>query len=222
MRVLSVFIHGLLSVRCNVQGYITVKQYSEFQYEDKKSVFIGEASPVSTEAEALAFIEGVKKKYPDARHHVYAYVLRENSIMRFTDDREPQGTAGMPVLDAIRKNGCTDTVIVVTRYFGGTLLGTGGLVRAYSAAAIGALRKAEIIEYDVYSELTVEVDYSDYQKILPILAKRGFRTEDSRFTVTVELSGTVKKTEADLLIDELTQATGGRVKTNIIAEKFAF
>ncbi len=205
-----------------MNGYITVKKHGRFEYEDRKSVFIGEASPASTEAEALAFIDSIKKKYPDARHHVYAYVLRDNSIMRFTDDREPQGTAGMPVLDAIRKNGCTDTVIVVTRYFGGTLLGTGGLVRAYSAAAIGALREAEIIEYDVYSELTVEVDYSDYQKILPILTKRGFRTDDSRFTVTVELSGTVKKSEADLLIDELIQATGGRAKTNIIAEKFAF
>ncbi|MBQ2793151.1 MAG: YigZ family protein [Clostridia bacterium] len=205
-----------------MQGYITVKQYGFFEYEDRKSVFIGEAAPVSSEAEALTFIEGVKKKYPDARHHVYAYVLRDNSIMRFTDDREPQGTAGMPVLDAIRKNGCTDTVIVVTRYFGGTLLGTGGLVRAYSAAAIGALKSAEIIEYDVYSELTLEVDYSDYQKILPILTKRGFRTENSRFTASVELYGTVKKSELELLADELTQATCGRIKTKIIGEKFAF
>ena len=218
----SDFIHDLLSARCDVKGYITIKQYGCYEYEDRKSVFIGEACPVSTETEALAFIESVKKKYPDARHHVYAYVLRDNSIMRFTDDREPQGTAGMPVLDSIRKNGCTDTVIVVTRYFGGTLLGTGGLVRAYSAAATGALKKATIIEYDVYSELTIEVDYSDYQKILPILAKRGYRTEDSRFAVTVELYGTVKKSEVDALIDELVQTTGGRAKTNIIAEKFDF
>ena len=117
-----------------MEGYITIKKPSSFEYEDRKSVFIGQAMPVSTEKEALAFIESVRKRYPDARHHVYAYVLRENSIMRFTDDREPQGTAGMPVLDIIRKRGCTDTVIVVTRYFGGILLGTGGLVKAYSSA----------------------------------------------------------------------------------------
>ena len=92
-----------------MQGYITVKNRSYFEYEDRKSVFIGQACPVSTEAEALAFIDSVRKKYPDARHHVYAYVLRENSTMRVTDDHEPQGTAGMPVLDIIRKNGCTDT-----------------------------------------------------------------------------------------------------------------
>ena len=219
---LLVFTAGTYRQRCDVKGYITVKQYGSFEYEDRKSVFIGEAMPVSTEAEALAFIECIKKKYPDARHHVYAYVLRDNSIMRFTDDREPQGTAGMPVLDAIRKNGCTDTVIVVTRYFGGTLLGTGGLVRAYSAAAAGALKAAEIVEYDVYSELSVVVDYSDYQKIMPVLAKHGFRTEDSRFAVAVELCGTVKKTELEALIDDLTQSTGGRAKTDILGEKFAF
>ena len=98
-----------------MQGYTTIKNRSYFEYEDRKSVFIGEAMPVSTEREALDFIESIKKKYSDARHHVYAYVLRENFTTRFSDDREPQGTAGMPVLDVIRKNGCTDTVIVVTR-----------------------------------------------------------------------------------------------------------
>ena len=138
-----------------MESYTTVEHSSVFEYEDRKSVFIGECIPVSSEDEAQAFISRVKKKYSDARHHVYAYVLRENSIMRFSDDREPQGTAGMPVLDAIRKNGCTDTAIVVIRYFGGTLLGTGGLVRAYSSAAIGALNAAEIITYDIYSVFSV-------------------------------------------------------------------
>lgn len=205
-----------------MQSYITVKQYGSFEYEDRKSVFIGEAMPVATEAEAVAFIEGIKKKYPDARHHVYAYVLRDNSIMRFSDDREPQGTAGMPVLDAIRKNGCTDTVIVVTRYFGGTLLGTGGLVRAYTAAAIGALKNAEIIEYDVYTELSITVSYPDYQKLAPIFTKHGFRTADSRFAVEVEIYGSVKSTVLTDLVDELIQVTGGRVKYEIIDEKFDF
>ena len=133
-----------------MERYRTIKKAGHAEITEKKSVFIGQAMPVNTEADAIAFVNSVKKHYPDARHHVYAYVLRENSSMRFTDDGEPQGTAGMPVLDAIRKNGCTDVVIVVTRYFGGTLLGTGGLVRAYTAAAIGALESAEIIRYDIY------------------------------------------------------------------------
>ena len=96
-----------------MDSYITVEHYATFEYEDRKSVFIGEIMPVSSESEALGFIESVKKRYPDARHHVYAYVLRDNSIMRFSDDREPQGTAGLPVLDVIRKNMCVDVVIVV-------------------------------------------------------------------------------------------------------------
>ena len=171
-----------------MQGYITVKEESLFEYEDRKSVFIGQAKPVSTEQDALRFIEKVKKTYPDARHHVYAYVLRENSIMRFSDDHEPQGTAGMPVLDVIRKNGCTDVVIVVTRYFGGTLLGTGGLVRAYTSAAIGALDNAEIIRYDVYSKVEFCVSYSDYGKITQPLSELGFRIENTLYDADITIS----------------------------------
>ena len=180
-----------------MESYITVKQRSYFEYEDRKSVFIGEAMPVSTEAEAIAFIDSVKKHYPDARHHVYAYVLRENSTMRFTDDHEPQGTAGMPVLDIIRKRGCTDVVIVVTRYFGGTLLGTGGLVRAYTTAAVGALEGAEIIRYDIYSSLEISVSYSDYGKVTTCLTDAGFRTESTDYDTSVKIGGRVIKSELE-------------------------
>lgn len=205
-----------------MESYITVKKSSHFEYEDRKSVFIGQAMPVNNEADAIAFVNSVKKRYPDARHHVYAYVLRENSSMRFTDDGEPQGTAGMPVLDAIRKNGCTDVVIVVTRYFGGTLLGTGGLVRAYTAAAIGALESAEIIRYDIYSTLEISVSYSDYGKITAILAERGFRTEDTAYDTGVSLIGSIVKTESEGLIGAITEATAGRAQINIIGEEFSY
>lgn len=205
-----------------MESYITVKKRSYFEYEDRKSVFIGEAMPVSTEAEAIAFIDSVKKHYPDARHHVYAYVLRENSAMRFTDDREPQGTAGMPVLDIIRKNGCTDVVIVVTRYFGGTLLGTGGLVRAYTSAALGALEEAEIIRYDIYSSLEISVNYSDYGKIGAILGDRGFRTEDTLYDVGVCVVGRIVKSEVDGLVAAITEATAGRATVNITGEEFGY
>lgn len=205
-----------------MESYVTVHHHASFEYEDRKSVFIGEAMPVSTEEDALRFIESVKKRFPDARHHVYAYVLRDNSIMRFTDDNEPQGTAGMPVLDAIRKNGLTDVAIVVTRYFGGTLLGTGGLVRAYSAAAVGAVEAAEIITYDIYVTLTIEVSYSDYQKFAPIFTKVGYRSEDVRYTDKVILTGSVRKMNVEELIDSLVQSTSGRAKIEIIDEKFDF
>ena len=205
-----------------MEGYVTIKNPSYFEYEDRKSVFIGQAMPVSSEKEALSFIESVKKRYPDARHHVYAYVLRENSIMRFTDDREPQGTAGMPVLDIIRKNGCTDTVIVVTRYFGGTLLGTGGLVHAYSSAALGALNAAEIIRYDVYSKLVIRVNYSDYGKISPALSELGFRVEDTNFDVDVSISGSIIQGRTEKLMETLTECTSGRASVELLGEEFSY
>ena len=205
-----------------MESYITIHHYASFEYEDRKSVFIGEAIPVSTEEETLNFIESIKKKYPDARHHVYAYVLRENSIMRFLDDGEPQGTAGMPVLDVIRKNGLTNTAIVVTRYFGGTLLGTGGLVRAYTAAALGAVQKAEIITYDIYVRLNIETTYSDFQKFAPVFSEMRFRSDDVRYTDKVILNGSIRKQNVDSLIDKLIQITSGRAKVQIIDEKFDF
>lgn len=205
-----------------MESYITVKQASHFEYEDRKSVFIGQAMPVSCEAEAIAFIDSVKKKYPDARHHVYAYVLRENSIMRFTDDREPQGTAGMPVLDIIRKNNCTDVVIVVTRYFGGTLLGTGGLVRAYTSAALGALESAEIIRYDIYTTLSISVSYSDFGKITSALSERGFRTENTIYDTGVTIEGKIIKSSLENLTKDLVEATAGRAEIEIFGEEFSF
>ncbi len=205
-----------------MESYITIKNPSHFEYEDRKSVFIGEAMPVSTEAEAISFIDSVKKRYPDARHHVYAYVLRENSTMRFTDDREPQGTAGMPVLDVIRKNGCTDVVIVVTRYFGGTLLGTGGLVRAYTSAALGALEAAEIIRYDIYTSLEISVSYSDYGKITAILSDCGFRSDSTVYDTGVKIDGSIVKSSLDELKNTLIEATAGRVKIEIIGEEFSY
>lgn len=205
-----------------MESYTTVEHSSVFEYEDRKSVFIGECAPVSTEEDALSFISHIKKKYPDARHHVYAYVLRDNSLMRFSDDREPQGTAGMPVLDVIRKNGCTDTVIVVTRYFGGTLLGTGGLVRAYTSAALGALQGANIITYDIYCSLKISVTYSDYQKIISRFSDEGFYTEDTKYSDSISIYGKIKKDKAELFISSLSEITAGRCEIEVLSENFDY
>ncbi len=205
-----------------MQGYITIKQYGEDRYEDRKSVFIGAAMPVSTEADALRFIESQRKRFSDARHHVYAYVLRENSIMRFSDDREPQGTAGMPVLDAIRKNGCTDTVVVVTRYFGGTLHGPGGLVRAYTAAALGALNSGEIIKYGIYVQLSVTVSYSAYGKITTALDELSGRVDDTVYTDSVTVELRLEKECLEELTKRLTEITSGRADIKILGEKYDY
>jgi uncharacterized YigZ family protein len=205
-----------------MERYSTVKEYARFEYEDRKSVFIGEAMPVSSESDAIAFIERVKKKYPDARHHVYAYVLRENNTARFTDDREPQGTAGMPVLDSIRKRGLVDCVVVVTRYFGGTLLGTGGLVRAYSAASSGAITSAQIIIYDIYCEIKISCDYSDYGKITPIFDELSFKVTDTEYAEGITVIGKIEKAKADELKLKLTETTSARSGYEILGEKYDF
>lgn len=205
-----------------MESYTTILNEGEYEYEDRKSIFISTAAPVKTEEEALSFIAYVKKKYPDARHHVYAYVLRENSIMRFSDDREPQGTAGMPTLDAIRKNGCTDAAIVTIRYFGGTLLGTGGLVRAYSAAAIGALNNAKIITYDLYTTISVNLSYSDYQKVVSMLSCEDFRTKETKYLDTVITVGSVSSSLVDEFIKKITETTSGRAKIEKVCENFEY
>ncbi len=205
-----------------MKPYTTIRNEASFEYEDRKSIFIATAVPVSTEKDALDFIAYVKKKYPDAGHHVYAYVLRENSIMRFSDDREPQGTAGLPVLDAIRKNGCTDTAVVVIRYFGGTLLGTGGLVRAYSSAAVGAIEKAEIITYDIYKTAEINISYSDYQKILPVISEYTFRVDNINYTDSVIILGKIKKDNMQSFSTAINETIGGRANIKILKELFFY
>ena len=205
-----------------MDSYITIKERGYAEYEDRKSLFIGESLPVSTEAEALEFIENARRRYSDARHHVYAYVLRDNSVMRFSDDHEPQGTAGMPILDLIRKWGCTDIVVVVTRYFGGTLLGTGGLVRAYTAAAQGAIESGGVIVYDIYAEFNISLNYSDYQKILPIFDEFGFRVNDTRYDELVTVNGTIQSKSKDALLAKITEITSARAKFEFLCEKFDF
>lgn len=202
-----------------MEEYTTLRNTGTFSYEEKKSVFIGEASPVTTEEEALAFLASAKKRYPDAKHHVYAYILRQNSIMRFSDDKEPQGTAGLPVLDILRKGGISDAVIVVTRYFGGTLLGTGGLVRAYTAAAGGAVRTAGIACFSVYTFCEIRVSYADYPKIAGCLVD-DFRLSETLYDEGVTVRGSLQKEKYDALVHSLTEATAGRASITILTEKF--
>ena len=146
-------------------AYKTVKQSARASITERRSEFIGYVSSVTTEEAATEFIAGIKKKHSDARHNVYAYLIRENNISRYTDDNEPQGTAGLPVLELLRKEGLTDVAVVVTRYFGGILLGTGGLVRAYTAAAKAALDIAGTVVYRLVKVCALTVSYADYPRI---------------------------------------------------------
>ena len=145
--------------------YVTVEREAADEFIEKKSRFIGSCRPVQTEEEALDFIAKLKSQYWDASHNVYAYILREGNIARFSDDGEPQGTAGIPVIDTLKKAGVVDAVVVATRYFGGILLGGGGLIRAYSHTASIALAAAHKITMRECLLLSLSCDYSLYGKV---------------------------------------------------------
>ena len=205
-----------------METYRSVLEYGEAVYEDRKSVFYGFASPVSNEEEALAFIKKIKSQYPDARHHVYAYVLRENHIARYSDDREPQGTAGMPTLDVLRKQSIENCVVVVVRYFGGVLLGTGGLVKAYGTAAKEAVNASKIIEYATYAFRSIDVSYNDYQKILPMLSEQGITVDETSFTDRVAIVVSYLSDEDENFVLRLQNTISGRAITSLKEKKFCF
>lgn len=190
--------------------YKTIRRPAEETFEEKKSIFIGHAAPVSREEDALAFLNGIRARYPDATHNVYAYVLRENGTMRYSDDREPQGTAGLPVLDVLRKAEITDTIVVVTRYFGGTLLGTGGLVRAYTQAAKLAVEAGEIVTRAKLVMLSLLCTYADYQKIQTYLQADGMRVDDVDFGADVTVRVAMLPEKKEDFCHQVTEVSGGR------------
>lgn len=202
--------------------YTTVRCEAHETFEEKKSIFIGHTAPVETEAEALAFLSRIRAKYPDATHNVYAYQLRENGTTRYSDDREPQGTAGLPVLDVLRKADIQDVIVVVTRYFGGTLLGTGGLVRAYTQAAKLAVTAAEVVRRAELSVMRLDCSYPDYQKILPQLQKVSVRVEDTEFSDRVGVRVAMLSEDCEAFCRAITELAGARVAFTDLGTRYDF
>lgn len=170
--------------------FITIGEERSFEFEEKKSVFIANAFVVQSVEEAENAVLKIKKRYPDATHHCYAYVLKSGSYRRFNDDGEPSGTAGMPILNVIEHLALSNTLVVVTRYFGGIKLGAGGLVRAYSTAAAQVLTKAGKSVYVKGSNGTVEVDYDDYAMVERYLASKNVIINNKVFGNGVEMTVT--------------------------------
>lgn len=202
------------------ESYKTIRAEAEAVIIEKRSRFIATAAPTATEAEALEFLERMRKKYSDATHNVYAYVIDENNIFRYSDDNEPSGTAGMPVLDTIRKSGLVDCAVVVTRYFGGTLLGTGGLVHAYGAAAREGLNAAGIITRTLCDVLSVNVDYTTAGRLNHFFAEEKTLLGDTDYAAEVTFTLFSPVPETDLLTAKLTEITNGRAITKKIARQF--
>lgn len=201
------------------KAYFTLEKEGFSTLVEKRSEFLAYAAPVTTEAEAMAFVEQIRKKYPDARHTVFAYLLSSGG-MRYSDDGEPQGSAGMPVLDIIRKGGFTDAVITVTRYFGGILLGTGGLVHAYSGAAKLAVEKAGIVELIPYDLVRFSVDYSLYQRVLYELKNYCATEENTEFGAEVTLTLALPTEYSAPLQERLIALTNGKVGGEVVGSRF--
>lgn len=200
--------------------YKTISQNACAEFTERRSRFIGYARPVSTEEDAISFLNEIRQKHWDASHNVYAYSLRGGQLRRYSDDGEPQGTAGMPVLEVLQKPGIVDAAIVVTRYFGGVLLGAGGLVRAYSHAASLGIQAAKPIVMRLCWLLELSCDYSQYGILAALIPECGGVVNDSDFTEIVTLRFHMAQDDVPLFRKRLADATGGTVEAEQAGEKY--
>ena len=200
--------------------YSTIRGFAEASFTEKKSEFIGYIKHVETNDEAVDFINEIRARHRKATHNVYAYILREGSASRYSDDGEPQGTAGVPVLDVLQKEGLTDVCCVVTRYFGGILLGGGGLVRAYSHSAKIAVDASERLIMCRCSPINVTVDYNLYGKINYVLPEFEVKLLDTDFGADVTVKMLVKSDFVEKLREKLTDITNGNISIEQLDECF--
>lgn len=203
-----------------MEEYKTIEHQADDFFIEKKSKFIGYARPVKTQEEAVDFINSVKAKHWDATHNVYAYVLKDNNIQRYSDDGEPSGTAGVPVLDVLLKENLVDVCVVATRYFGGTLLGAGGLVRAYSHTSKIAVEAANIITMAQCSILSVDADYNFYDRILILLSEFSANIVDTQFTEKITVIFSVKENLRQELEEKLIDISNGKYSLKYIETRF--
>ena len=200
--------------------YTTVAGRATAEFTERRSRFLSAIEPIRSEAEAQEKIAAVKKEYFDARHTVYAYVLRDGQVRRYSDDGEPQGTAGMPVLEVLERRGLTDCLVTVTRYFGGILLGTGGLTRAYSHAAALAADAAEPVRMRRCVQVQIRCDYAAYGWLSPLLLELG-QVTGSDFAEEVVLSAVIPQDAFDTVRHRITEQSAGRLQPQVIGEIMA-
>lgn len=194
-----------------LERYKTVRRAGDKEIVIKKSRFIGYIKPVETEEDAIAFIEEIKKKHWNATHNCSAYMIGErDEIQRQSDDGEPSGTAGKPILEVIKNQNLKNVAVVVTRYFGGILLGAGGLIRAYTDGAVAAIEAGEVITRVLHKEIFVELDYTWLGKVENELRGREIRTGETRFTDKVMLCCLPLKQEAETFRNWMIDLTGGQ------------
>lgn len=193
-------------------SYKTLRQEASDFFIVQKSRFIGYASPCETEEEALSFLRRIREKHKDATHNCYAYIIGANAgIMRYSDDGEPGGTAGMPIIEVMKAQGVVNCCVVVTRYFGGVLLGAGGLVRAYSHGCVLALRAAQVAVMEESQRLLLDVSYPLWDKVNHALKSLPQITEDTSFGASVEATLLIRKKDTDSVMQSLTALTDAKI-----------
>ncbi|MBR1779019.1 MAG: YigZ family protein [Clostridia bacterium] len=205
-----------------MEQYKSVLQEYSCELIEKKSKFIGYISPIENETQATSFLSKVKNKYWDAKHHVYAYILKDGPFSKSSDDGEPSGTAGIPILNVIKSNSLVNTMVVVARYFGGILLGAGGLLRAYSQTATMAVNNAKIATYKLSYIFRLSCTYEQYNKILLIFDGFAAEVDASQFLSEVFLTFHVAADEAEDLKTALMQLTGGNLKLQLMGSDFFY
>ena len=198
--------------------YLTPEKEASSELVEKRSKFIGNIKHINSEEEALFYIKKIKKEHYDANHNVYAYITKDTK--RYSDDGEPSKTAGLPILDMLENQGITDVVCVVTRYFGGTLLGTGGLVRAYTSAAKMALENAGIKKLLLHSTLSITVPYNLFDSVKYLANECGCTFTNCEYTDIIRVSAICKKEDTDMVIEKLQSAFGINIKTEIMGEMY--
>ena len=201
-------------------SYKSILKKGRDEFEEKKSRFIGYSAPVQTEEEALEFIEEISKKHYDATHNCTAYIIGEDMLtQRFNDDGEPSGTAGLPMLEYLKINEITDTVLVVTRYFGGTKLGAGGLIRAYAKGARIAVEAGTVVDMKEYKLIKIVYDYTYHGAIENYLQNKNFYIEEQIFTDDVEVHILVKSEDVEPIHVALLDMTSGEIEYSEIDSK---
>lgn len=201
-----------------MEEYKTVRQSATAEYEEKRSRFIAQCIPVTTEADAAAHIQRIKKENFGARHNVYAYMLKDGGLSRCSDDGEPHSTAGMPTLEVIRSAGVVDCLIVTTRYFGGVLLGTGGLLRAYTAAAADALADAGISVVRRWLACEVSTPYALYEPVRAAVAALGGVVQETQYAAAVTLCALLPEEAGEAFAAQVRDLTAGRCAVRPVGE----
>ena len=201
--------------------YRTIKCASNDEYIVKRSRFIGHAAPVTTQEQAIEFINSIKSKHWDATHNVYAYVLRDGQTRRYSDDGEPQGTAGVPVLDVVLKEELVDCAVVVTRYYGGIMLGAGGLVRAYSHSAKIAVDASEIITMSLCVNAVLNCDYTFYGRVPSLIAEFGGTCDNVEYSDDVLVEFKVSKDLYNEFESKLIDLSCGKFNSTVVSEEYA-